>query len=78
MSLFNELREMADQGGPAGKLAAELVSFREDYSRGDLSREEYEFLVSEVASVRAQQELASDEVACRWICAAAEAMLSLA
>lgn len=78
MKLFNELREMAGQDGPAGKLAADLVSFREDYARGDLSREEYEFLVSEVASVRAQQELASDEVACRWICEAAEAMLRLA
>lgn len=78
MSLFNELREMSGQEGPAGKLAADLIAFREDYTRGDLSRDEYEFLVGEVASVRAQQELASDEVACRWICAAAEAMLSLA
>lgn len=78
MTLFQELREQVDGGGPAAGLAAELLSIRDDYARGDLNREEYEFLLSEIASVRAQQELASDEIACRWICAAAEAMLSLA
>jgi len=78
MTLFQELREQVDGGGPAAGLAQELLNIREEYARGDLNREEYEFLLSEIASVRAQQELASDEIACRWICAAAEAMLSLA
>jgi hypothetical protein len=78
MSLFNELRQQADMGGPAGALARELINIHDEYSSGHLSREEYDFLLSEIATVRAQQELASDEIACRWICAAAEAMLSLA
>ena len=78
MTLFQELREQVDGGGPAAGLAKELLAIREEYAKGDLNREEYEFLLSEIASVRAQQELASDEIACRWICAAAEAMLSLA
>lgn len=78
MNLFNELREQAGLGGPAASLANELLVIRDEYTSGHLTREEYEFLLSEIATVRAQQELASDEIACRWICAAAEAMLSLA
>lgn len=78
MSLFEELRQQAGMGGPAGVLAQELINIRDEYSSGHLTREEYDFLLSEIATVRAQQELASDEIACRWICAAAEAMLSIA
>lgn len=77
MSLFDGLREQAGLGGPAGALAQEMLNIRDDYSSGHLTREEYEFLLSEIASVRAQQELASDEIACRWIVAAATTMLSL-
>ena len=41
-------------------------------------KEEYEFLLQEIASIRAQQDLASDEIACRWIVAAAEALIAVA
>jgi hypothetical protein len=75
--MIDQLREAAGMGGPAGALAQELINIREQYDAGQLSREEYEFLISEIASVRAQQELASDEIACRWIVAAATTMLSL-
>jgi hypothetical protein len=77
MSLFDELRQQAGMGGPAGVLAQELINIRQQYEAGQLTREEYDFLISEIASVRAQQELASDEIACRWIVAAAQTMLSL-
>lgn len=75
--MLNELREAAGLGGPVAGLANELLVIRENYETGQLSREEYEFLLSEIASVRAQQELATDEIACRWIVAAATTMLSL-
>ncbi len=78
MNVFNELREQAGLGGPAAALANELLVIRENYEQGQLTREEYDFLLSEIASVRAQQELASDEIACRWIVAAAQTLLSLA
>jgi len=77
MSLLDGLREQAGMGGPAGVLAQELIIIREQYEAGQLSVDEYQFLVSEIASVRAQQELASDEIACRWIVAGATTMLSL-
>jgi phage tail tape-measure protein len=78
MSILNDLREQAGMGGPAASLANELLVIRENFEQGQLSREEYDYLLQEIASVRAQQELASDEIACRWIAAAAQALISLA
>jgi hypothetical protein len=76
MSILNELREHAGLGGPAASLANELLVIHENYAEGQLTSEEYAFLLQEIADIRAQQELASDEIACRWIVAAASALLS--
>jgi hypothetical protein len=78
MSILNSLREQAGFAGPAAALANELLVIRENFEQGELSREEYDYLLEEIASVRAQQELASDEIACRWIADAAKALMSLA
>lgn len=78
MSILNDLREQAGLGGPASVLANELLVIRENYEQAQLTKEEYEFLLQEIASIRAQQELASDEIACRWIVAAAEALIAVA
>lgn len=78
MSILNELREQAGLGGPAAALANELLVIRENYEQGQLTKEEYEFLLQEIASIRAQQDLASDEIACRWIVAAAQALIAVA
>lgn len=76
MSILNELREQAGLGGPAASLANELLVIHESYANGELSSEEYAFLLQEIADIRAQQELASDEIACRWIVAAAKVLIS--
>ena len=76
--MLEQLREAAGMGGPAAALANELLVIRENYEQGQLSKEEYEYLVNEIADIRAQQELATDEVACRWIVAAAKALISVA
>jgi phage tail tape-measure protein len=76
MSILNDLREHAGLGGPAASLANELLVIHENYAQGQLTSEEYAFLLQEIADIRAQQELASDEIACRWIVAAASALLS--
>ena len=73
--MIEQLRELAGLGGPGSKLANELLVIREQYESNELSLEEYRFLVKEIADVRAQQELANDELACRYIIAAASAML---
>jgi H2-forming N5,N10-methylenetetrahydromethanopterin dehydrogenase-like enzyme len=75
MSILNDLREQAGLGGPAAALANELLVIHENYANGELTSEEYGFLLQEIADIRAQQELASDEIACRWIVAAAQALM---
>lgn len=77
MSILNELREQAGLGGPAASLANEMLVIHENYAQGQLTSEEYAFLLQEIADIRAQQELASDEIACRWIVAAASALLAV-
>ena len=74
MSVLNELREQAGLGGPAASLAKEILVIRENYEAGQLTEEEYKFLLKEIAEIRAQQELASDEIAMRWIVAVAQGL----
>lgn len=77
MSILNDLREQAGLGGPAASLANELLVIHENYAQGQLTSEEYSFLLQEIADIRAQQELASDEIACRWIVTAAQGLLAV-
>jgi hypothetical protein len=77
MSVLNSLREQAGMGGPAAALANELLVIRENFEQGQLSADEYNYLIQEIATVRAQQELASDEIACRWIVSACEALIAV-
>ena len=76
MSVMNSLREQAGLGGPAAQLANELLVIRDNYEQGQLTADEYQFLIQEIAEIRAQQELASDEIACRYIVQAAMALAS--
>lgn len=64
---LESLREQAGLGGSAAQLANELLVLNDKRAVGELTDEEYQFLVTEIADVRAQQELANDEVACRYI-----------
>lgn len=77
MSVLNSLREQAGMAGPAAALANELLVIRDNFEQGQLSVEEYNYLIQEIANVRAQQELASDEIACRWIVSACEALIAV-
>jgi len=72
--MLEELREVAGMGGPAAALANELLVLREQYESAELSLEEYQFLVQQVAEVKAAQELSNDEQAFRYIVSAAQAM----
>ena len=76
MSVLENLRETAGLGGPAAQLANELLVIRENYEQGAYSADEYQFLINEIAEIRAQQELANDEIACRYIVQAAMALAS--
>lgn len=72
--MIEQLREVAGLGGPAAVLANELLVLREQYESQELTLEEFQFLVQQVAEVKAAQELASDEQALRYIVSAANAI----
>lgn len=72
--MLEELRQVAGMGGPAAKLANELLVLREQYEQQQLTLEEYQYLVTQIAEVRAAQDLSNDEQACRYIVAAAQAL----
>jgi hypothetical protein len=74
--MLEQLREQAGLGGPAASLANEMLVIRDNYEQGSYTAEEYQFLLNEIADIRAQQELATDEIACRYIVAAAKALAS--
>jgi len=74
--MFDELREAAGMGGPAGELANELLVIRQQYEAGELNTEEYQYLLEQVAQIKAAQALASDEIACRFIINAATSLAS--
>jgi hypothetical protein len=75
--MLEQLREVAGQGGPAASLANELLVIRDNFEKGELNQEEYQFLLNEIADIRAQQELANDEIACRWIVEVAKGMAAV-
>ena len=79
MSAYLEsLREAAGMGGPAAQLANELLVIADQKATGDLTEEEYQYLLSEIVAIRAQQDLANDEIACRYIVSMAQALSQFA
>jgi hypothetical protein len=77
MKILEELREKSGHPGVLGKLSAELVKITEQHQAGDLSDEEYSFLVKEIVDVKNQQALADDETAYRWLVTATQTLLSV-
>lgn len=75
--MLEQLREQAGLGGPAAALANEMLVIHDEYTSGHLLKEEYDFLLQEIKDVRAQQDLANDEIACRIICQAAQVLMSM-
>jgi hypothetical protein len=73
--MLEQLREVAGAGGPAAGLANELLVLNEQYQSGELSKEEYQYLVDQIVQVRAAQELSTDEQAMRFIVSAASAIM---
>ena len=77
MNILEDLREKAGFTGQVAQLANEMLVIRQNYEQGQLNAEEYQYLLEEVANIRAQQELANDEVAMRWVVAAAQILAAV-
>lgn len=69
-----QLREVAALGGPAAKLANDLLVTREQYESQEITLEEYKFLVKQIIDVRAAQDLSNDIESFRFIVSTAQAL----
>jgi len=78
MTALEALREAAMEPTKLGTLSYEMMLIVDQYNNQLMSREEFEYLVKEIANVKAAQHLADDEKSSRWIVSVASALLSVA
>lgn len=78
MTAIEALRDASIEPTKLGSLAYEMTLICDQYNNQLMSREEFEYLIKEVANVKAAQHLADDEHASRWIVSVASALLSVA
>lgn len=76
MSVLTELKNAMTEPGIKGSLATQLHDITEQYNDGILSPDEYKDLVSQIADVQANDELAGDEVTSRWVVNIAKVLAS--
>ena len=76
MSVLTELKNAMTEPGIKGSLATQLHDITEQYNDGILSPEEYKDLVTQIADVQANDELAGDEVTSRWVVNIAKVLAS--
>lgn len=62
--LYEDLKLVSPQ---AAALAEQIQEAEALYANGDISKEEFEYIVNEIRDIRAAQELAGDEVAVRKV-----------
>ena len=78
MTALEALREAATEPSKLGSLAYEMTLIVDQYNSQLMSRDEFEYLIKEIANVKAAQHLADDENASRWIVSVASALVSVA
>ena len=76
-TMIESLREQVGLNGAAAILANEILVLHDQKEQGQLTKEEYIFLMQDIALVRAQSELAGDEIASRYIIMAVVELLSM-
>ena len=76
-TMIESLREQVGLNGAASILANEILVLHDQKEQGQLTKEEYIFLMQDIALVRAQSELAGDEIASRYIIMAVVELLSM-
>ena len=77
-TVLEDLRERAGISCSSSLLANELLVLYDQRNDNLISKEEYEFLLQDIALVRAQAELANDEIACRFIVKSIEVLMKFA
>lgn len=76
MSVLDDLRSAMKEPGIKGALAQQLHDITEQYNDGILTEVEFKDLVEQIGDVQANDELAGDEVTCRWVVNITKTILS--
>lgn len=74
--MLEELREVASLGGPACKLANDILVLRQDYEENLITLEQYQSGMLEIAEERAPKELADDKEDSSYIIAVAKTLVN--
>ena len=77
MSVLNELRSAMTEPGIKGALAQQLHDITEQYNEGILNEAEFKDLVTHIADVQNNSDLANDEITSRWVVNITQAILSV-
>jgi hypothetical protein len=77
MSVLNELRSAMSEPGIKGALAQQLHDITEQYNEGILNEAEFKDLVTQIADVQNNSDLANDEITSRWVVNITQAILSV-
>jgi hypothetical protein len=77
MSVLNELRSAMSEPGIKGALAQQLHDITEQYNEGILNEAEFKDLVTQIADVQNNSDLADDEITSRWVVNITQAILSV-
>lgn len=77
MSVLNELRAAMSEPGIKGALAQQLHDITEQYNEGILNEAEFKDLVTQIADVQNNSDLADDEITSRWVVNITQAILSV-
>jgi hypothetical protein len=72
--MLEELREVAGLGGPACKLANDILVLRQNYEDNLITLEQYQTGMEEIATVRAKKELPEDNESCSYIIVVAKTL----
>lgn len=74
---MDELLKHKDEAGPIGDLARELIVIMNEYKSGDLSLEEKNELVAEVAEIYKAHDSADREVMARFAVQITETLIGI-
>ena len=72
--MLDELREVASLGGPACRLANDILVLRQDYEDNLISLQNYQTGMNQIAEIRAKFELQNYPEMCSYIIAVAKTL----
>jgi hypothetical protein len=75
-NIISELEQQAGLSTACGELSREILVLTNQVQTGQITKQDYQYLMEQIVQVKAANSLANDEVAVRFIYQAASALVS--